>query len=811
MVGGAFFMEFKYIDVTFSKIKEQIDNLEKTIFISGKECSGKSYMLRKLGEYYKRDKVILPLTLNSVLENLEYGVFLTALSKAGEYNHQVLTVASKVISEKNRTAGLASELLINYKKNQLKYHLFSFSEVEIDILNRISLMCKKRELLILADDVDKWDLDSKKLLGKIIALQKDLKCSFSPDTIVVLTANNAKTLDLELDKCPCIEIKCDLSYYSFAQEAGKLGISSAQMLHELYDITNGNIGLVANIREYINLSSLTGAESLHKQFFQILEKRIATSEKLSDEIMHALQTATVIGKEFNLIYLNRLLEQSIGMLDYYIGISCEEKLVFKEDNEYCFSFSSDIIYNFFVSKLNGRSKDYHYKFAKILEKIAPYQFYLRYFHMNMSGNIAQAIPLLTVHCIRQCLDGCSPNGNLLDTLCKFDNYWNVYQNINHALTFYHSGAEYTQYYDLIESSDVYVDPLVNIEKDYVLCLLKYRTGNMNDFNDIESILTEYFNENIDFSQHIRIGILLFLLYCNRLGNHEKAKRIESTITRQIQQELKNGADLEKEIRIIERLSPALYTNDVAYKKTQRSLNYFEDKRSSYGKEYIMSLTNFLGVGIYIVGTTADSKLSWESLFLKACEGIEFLNCTFNMNVYGIPKLINNYILVGILSQNLSLQSGIELYDSLLTGNEYIPSKPLIECNQRILKFLAGNKRDVLEPMGMLFQSTESHEYYHFIVGINYLNMLIVNGKYNDAEIIFNELNYFVPTISAMDEFYIKKHYFLLKTVIAEKKQYRSVDEYCRFFEKSIHQEGTPFPDVWKKAYILSDLQYWSEY
>ena len=59
-----------------------------------------------------------------------------------------------------------------------------------------------------------------------------------------------------------------------------------------------------------------------------------------------------------------------------------------------------------------------------------------------------------------------------------------------------------------------------------LCFLKYRTGDIYDFHDIEPILIEYFNEDIDLSQHIRIGILLFLLYCNRLGDYEKAKKIE---------------------------------------------------------------------------------------------------------------------------------------------------------------------------------------------------------------------------------------------------------------------------------------------
>ena len=101
-----------------------------------------------------------------------------------------------------------------------------------------------------------------------------------------------------------------------------------------------------------------------------------------------------------------------------------------------------------------------------------------------------------------------------------------------------------------------------------------------------------------------------MLYCNRLGEYEKAQKIEKTITWQIQQEISNCEELQKEIRIVERLSPALYSNEVAYRKTKRSLDYFENKSLFYGKEYIMSLTNFLGVGMYVIGTTTDLELSW---------------------------------------------------------------------------------------------------------------------------------------------------------------------------------------------------------
>lgn len=803
-------MDFKYIEVAFEKIQNQIEELEKTIIITGTECSGKSHLLKKLKKYYEKDRVILFLTPTSALENLEYGVFLSTLSKIGEYN-QVTPVITEIIKDKNKILGLVSDFLINYKKNRLQHQLFSFSEVEIEILNRISFISKKRELLILADDVEKWDSESKKLLGKLMALQSDINCNFSKDTVFVLATNDIDSLNININKYYHELINADLSYKSFSEEAKTINLSNNKIIHELYNITKGNIGLIANIKGYIDISSLTGTESLQKQLFKILDKRIDSSDKITKEILNALQTATIIGKEFNLYFLNKLIEEPIGILDYYMGLGCEEKFITKEAIQNHYSFSTDTLYNFFVSKLNGRSADCHYKFARILEKIAPYQFYLRYFHMKQSGNITEAIPLLTVHCIRQCVEEKKTSEELLNILHEHCNYWNVYQNISYSIKNYRNDNKYTQYYDSIESSDICVHPLVTVEKDYVLCLLKYRTGNINDFKEIEQTLTGYFYEETDFSQHIRIGLLLFLLYCNRLGDHENAKKIEKTITWQIQQEISNCEELQKEIRIIERLSPALYSNEVAYIKTKRSLDYFENKRIFYGKEYIMSLTNFLGVGMYVIGTTIDSTLSWESLFSKAYNGIEFLNNSFSMNIYGIPKLINNYILIGVFSKNITFQEGIELYDSLLLEKGHLPSKPLLECNKLLLEFANGKYQDIVKKMKILYDNSQNNEYYHFVIGLNYINILIVNSFYKEANKIFLELNYLIPTISKMDELYIKKHYYALNIILEQKVCFSSVKEYLQYFEKTISQENTPLPDIWKNANIYSDLQYWSEY
>ena len=805
-------MDFEYIKTVFERIQKQIEEFEKIIIVSGSECSGKTHILKKLKSFYEKNKVILFLAPTFSLENLEYGVFISTLSKIGEYN-RIVHVATEIISDRSKLLGLASDFLTNYKKNQLQYQLFSFSETEIEILNRINLVSKNRELLILADDVEKWDSESKKLLGKLMTLQNCIKCSFASDVVFVLATNNIKALNIKIENYYHEIINANLSYKSFLDEARAIKLSNEKIIHELYDITKGNIGLVADIREYTDFSLLTGTESLQKQLFQILDKRLASSDIITKELLNAIETATVIGKEFNLYFLNKLVEKPIGILDYYMGLGCQEKFITKEDIQNQYSFSTDISYDFFVSRLNGRSADCHYKFAKILEKIAPYQLYLRYFHMKQSGNNMEAIPLLTVHCIRQCVDGKTPSEELLNILQEYSNYWDIYQNISYSMKNYRNNNMNMQYYDLIESSDICVHPIVAVEKDYILCLLKYRTGNINDFKEVERMLIKYFHEETDFSQHIRIGLLLLLLYCNRLSDYEKAKDIEKTITWQIQQEIPNCEELQKEIRIIERISPALYSNEVAYRKTKRSLDYFENRKISYGKEYIMSLTNFLGVGMYVVGTTIDSELSWEFLFTKACNGIYFLNNSFSMNIYGIPKLINNYILVGVLSKNITFQEGVELYDSLLLEEVHLPSKPLLECNRLLLKFLDGKCKDqnIIKNMKMLYDNSHNHEYYHFVIGLNYINILIVNNIYKDAEKVFIELDYLIPTISKMDEFYIKKHYDVLNRILQKKIFFSSVDEYNQYFEKAIYQKKTLFPDIWKKANIYSDLQYWSEY
>ena len=807
-------VEFGYIKVAFDKVQDFIKDGKKILYIVGKECSGKSYLLDKLSKFYRDKKSILKLTSPSSLQNLEYGVFISALSKGHFYKGPIVTAISSYIGHKNDTAGLISDFIINYRSNSLEYLLPSLSETEIDILNRIALSNSDNELMILADDIDKWDSDSRNLLFKIIAIQNNIENVHFNNLQIVITAINDYQID-KLDKKDIVpyEINCDLSSSAFTKEAQNIGITDTNLISALFNVTSGNIGLVQNIKEYVDLSALKTTETIEKQLFKLLEQRIISSENITDEIYKNLQAASVIGKEFNILYLEKLTEASSSDLDFQMDVSCGEKLISREEIEdYMYEFSTELLYKFFYEKLNGKSKSYHYKMAKVLEKLAPHHFYLRYIHMEMSGRKSEAIPLLTIHCIRQCLAGSKPSDKFIDIIKKSDSYWNVYYNIHNAINEYRSKTEYSQIYNSIQSSDMCVDSMVNVEKDYVLCLLKYRTGKVDDYKEIEVILSELFEDTqIDFSQHIRIGVLLYLLYCNRLENISRAQEIERKLVKQLQEEIHNCPDLEREIRILERVSPALYSNEVAYTKTQRSLSYFESRKNDLGKEYIMSLTNYIGVSLYLVGSIVDSELSWNKLYDKSLLGVRFLNQTFNMNYYGIPKFLNNYLLVGFLSEELSGKQCIEIYDLILTQKGHLPSRPLLECNRLNIQFMIGEDEDCCNSIGSLYQKNVENSYYSFVTGINYVSLLIYEQNYAQAKKVFDRLDFLIPAISRVDGPYIKARYEIYESILQNKIAFKSLQEYSEYFSNLMQEKFHSLPDIWKIPIVFSDLQYWSEF
>ena len=80
---------------------------------------------------------------------------------------------------------------------------------------------QKKELIILADDVEKWDLESKNFLKKLIALQNNIACNHQKDIIFVLTSNNIKSLNLNLSDFYYEEINVALSYRAFSEEIKK--------------------------------------------------------------------------------------------------------------------------------------------------------------------------------------------------------------------------------------------------------------------------------------------------------------------------------------------------------------------------------------------------------------------------------------------------------------------------------------------------------------------------------------------------------------------------------------------------------------
>lgn len=808
-------MDFKYITTLLEKIHAKIDGKNNIILITGDICSGKSYIVKKLFEKYNNKKnYVLMLSSSSQENSMEYSVFLSGLNKKSSfYKKEFLDVTTKIVENKASTLGLILQFFTNFKKAKLKHQFVSLNEVEIDILNRIILQASNKNIFIFADDIDKWDSESVNLLIKIISIQTDFENSFFPKISLVMTAQN------DLNQIGSLSVECQLyldnklTFDEFEIELANSGISETKTVSELYKITNGNIGLVVSAKELIDLTSICSTEQLDKQIYNLLDKRFQSSNELSAAAISIAEAASIIGKDFRLLHLSNLLESiAKGKIEKNIEECCNRNIISEQAKSDLYTFTSHILHKYFYEKLSIQSKEYHYRMAKILANISPTRLYIRYAHLNSAGYENEAISLLTVHCMRQYLSGVVPNRNSLDKITKFQACNNALNAVAECILTYRESQDCNAIQRKLTSIDISVAPIIEIEKDYIQALIAYRIGSHAEHIKIHEILAEYFEmKNIDISQQIRIGVLLCLINCNRLGNRKRALEYEKEVLKIIRSFSFDEIEFIKEIRTLERISPALYEGEIAYIKTLRSLQFFTDNRDQYLKEYLMSLTNYLGVSIYLVGTNVAQDITWSSLYQEAFHGMSCVSSILSSNIYGTPKFINNFVLVSIFANKISLSNGIDLYSHILSEEDHIPSKPLIQCNLFNLFILNDSFKEKMEYIESIYTENLHHEYYRFITGATYINALILTQNFSLACEIYNNLDRLTPTISCMDKKYIEHYYDVIQDILMEEKQFTSVKEFYVFFEQRNSDISLNFPEIWKIPLKFSDLQYWSEY
>lgn len=768
--------------------------------------SGKTYLLKSLRCALNNDGYsVLFLSNDDIIFPDDYSVFFSGINEVSVLSNFAKDAFSIVISALSKTIGNISNLLLKLDDYMLSHILFTLNDTELEIIKRIYSMSEKRNLVILADNIDKWDNCSTNLLKKIIELKYYSDISAFNDLFVITTQTIDKN-SLTFKETVSIEIK-HILLADFLNKIEKTNLSLLLEVEKenLYYMTEGNYGIIEDLIGFSTSIVNTSLEKDNTQKIESLLKSIIRRKldliDTDKNIASSLGYASVIGKKFDENLLMYLLEKNIYDIKIILNIAKNEHFLYEKNG--IWKFTADYIYDYFLENLIEPRIKIHCQLADVLAQYVPSDLYNRYYHLRKSEQHNKAIDVLTVYCIRNIVEQKYINPNYISLINESTENADVLYSIKNAFDLIHRNGDYEKARDIVTATDNYVNEIVIIERNYVLAFILYHCIDLNDFLDAEEILDRIFEDTtIDLYQWAKSATLLFLLCINRLNNYEKARTIEKQIIYRISKTNKIDENLKILSNIIQRVSPCLYNTDVAYLKTKKSYTFFKERKKIYPKEFIMASTNLIAMCI------CSSRYSEASNISKQVS--VFLADTFTSDFPHIFKFMNNCVLVKYLSKDLNEhQCYKRLVDICKLKLDYEKNK-LLQNNKAV--FLSfediGAASNIISTLYNENKTSMHNDYYTYLFSINHIIFLILQNDYDTASKVFIELDYLIPAICRNEKNIIKSRYDSLKIIIDTKIENISYLQLSEMFREHLPER---VDDYWTHPLIVSDCQYWSEF
>lgn len=796
--------EIEYINELLLK---EINSSTTNIYsIYGGIRSGKTYLLKSLRCSLNNDGYsVLLLSNDDIMFSDDYSIFHSGINEVNALSNFAKDAFSTIISTLSKTIGNLSNLLLKLDNYMLSHILFTLNDTELEIIKRIYSISEKRNLVILADNIDQWDNCSIDLLKKIIELKYHSDISAFKDLFVITTQTIDKN-SLTFKEKISIEIKnILLTDFLNKIENTNLALLSEEDKKNLYYMTEGNYGIIEDLMSFSTSIIDTSLEKENTQKLESLLKSIIKRKleliDMDKNIASSLGYASVIGKKFDENLLMYLLEKTIYDVKIILNTAKNEHFLYEKKGTW--KFAADYIYDYFLENLIEPRIKIHCQLADVLAQYVPSDLYNRYYHLKKSEQHNKAIDVLTVYCIRNIVERKYINSNYVSLINESEENFDVLYSIKEAFEFIHKDGDYIKARDIVNATDDYVNEIVIIERDYVLAFILYHCSDFSDFLEAETILDRIIADTtIDLYQWAKSATLLFLLCINRLNNYDKAKTIEKQIIYRISKTNKIDENLKILSNIIQRVSPCLYNTDVSYLKTKKSYTFFEERKKLYPKEFVMASTNFIAMCI------CSSKYD-EALNISTQVSIFFTE-TFTSDFPRIFKFMNNCVLAKYLNKDLNEKQCYKRLVNICKLKPDYEKNKLLQNNKAV--FLSFEDIDaalsIIQTLYYENKDNVHNDYYTYLFSINYIILLILQNDYDTASEVFIELGYLIPSICRNEKKIIISRYDSLKNIIDTKIENMSYIQLSESFREHL---PTKVDDYWIHPFIISDCQYWSEF
>lgn len=782
------FKLFEYQEQVLISLKNEISKNTRNIALKGCHSVGKSTIAFSLEKKLKNTYDIL--NINGCGESLEdYSTLFSipALQKP----HAIL---SSISTKLNFFKIDGTTLTFREALNQ-------FNSKEYSFISHLNKHYKKKNLIIIARNYEKWDTRSKRLLDTISqnpSILKNKKVQF------ILTYNeNEDLIESNFDRIINVR-KPSLS--DMDDIAEKLNYSflipeESKMIHTL---SGGNINLIIELIK--NTSTLSGVENLRNY----ADNRLKHLQENNDNIFKLLTIASIYKTPFNYDDISELLEQQMKE-------NLKEELKFAVDNTFIedlppYGFTNDLFIKSFNEKLFDRDIYYKRKYENFSRK-NPQKYLDRHIHyIEYKSDDLEELSLLFLAYVRAKESGSEETAK--EQKLKI-------------FAFNKSGADMASYYEAIcifmEGVDLYFkhkfsdaikkfnmrtlseSTLVNSEVTRLQLICQCES----DLNTLaieqlvmklNSILVDLESKS-EFEVYFKIQSLLFSVYPDKLNKLDESIQIKA-----IMEKMSNNSNVYIS-------SNATYLKHVFIRKSaiispfngladliSSSIRYFEDWGDCL--EAYKAKCNYASAKL-VIGEFEFTRKFLEDTLAEIKDD--------NINISNIEKFKVNYILsrifIALEKKKYDFTDYITEFKELLNAksNETIA---IVHINLISLYLLNSEiekaKKLLAELNNYVLEDNEDNFYKYYIDNFNVI-FAVLNKQWNEAKDIVNSME--TPTLYLQSATIFEKRKKCLLNIIDEQYNSQNILDYSKHFAKvKLNNQGWEF---FGNMFMFSDLMFLS--
>lgn len=774
---------------TYDNILSLINNTNENSFIIESEYgSGKTIVLNAISDYLKKNKI-----KNFKIYHDEYSLCQEYNAILNFLNHYKCLDLSKIEFSLDGIPYVGS-ILDYFSKKFLTDKRHVTSIIEQTILISLDNLCKnEKEVFLLCEDIDKWDIFSRSFINKLIKKELDLK---SINNIrIILTTN--KKISLEGRQ---VSYLSSISIENIALICNRLNkqiILNYDEIDFINTISKGNLRLII---EALNLVSNYDFKKKSDDYYNMICNRIKKEKDNYLDILSLLQYLSVIGKKSP----TKLLEEYFiycGKKDFYYTIEdCINLRILENEKEIYTYFLNELIYIIIHRSTSGYIKTLNKNLIPPFKKLYPAQYKKVATYFYKSGMIEEANKNVLSAYLLYFID--NREIYLIDEneICRLSSNYQLYKKIINIYQLYYDG----KYNDALYQLDTVFT--VDIEWNYELDFLKAQilTNGENTLGYYKECyyLLEKWVFNDDFKQNnkerwIRATLHLIDIMYELDFKISLAKKLNHEVNMEMMYLAKFDEYYIFKISSLDMKANIYHKCEIANNKLMRSKNWFEKNKLRFPVQYYISLINYSG-SCLIMG-------NYNEAYENALQALKFY--TLFSNTKFLPKqeiLINNFLISAFLAKKYPIDIIINDYVKSISNFKECADYILMQNNLVALYFFNKEYEKSYTLSKKLYEHVDSDldTYHAYFIYNNYLfiNYFLKNRidkkayQYIEKNVpLINDKAYFLKRNSLIKKSFSKK--YNLSRIKIEISQNKFVGKAWKY---------------WGNCFLFSELQTWSD-